>query len=135
VEVPAHAQENDISLEMTPLEWVLGLIAHGGDLFSLTVTDQLFLCNTTNDPTTEQLALHAYATGSSHVLTGTYLSEPVWSPDGKQIAYYNYINTTFDLWIANVSYDAKTGKYSLQGDPVQVTTGGVDAASHPVWTN
>lgn len=93
------------------------------------------ITQTPNDPTTEQLALHAYVTGSSHLLTDTYLSEPVWSPDNKQIAYYDYVNNTFDLWIANVSYDAKTGKYSLQGDPVQVTTGGVDAASHPVWTN
>lgn len=93
------------------------------------------ITQTPNDPATEQLALHAYATGSSHLLTNTYLSEPVWSPDGKQIAYYNYVNNTFDLWISNVSYDAKTGKYSLQGNPIQVTTGGVDAASHPVWTN
>ncbi len=93
------------------------------------------ITQTPNDPATEQLALHAYATASSHLLTSTYLSEPVWSPDGKQIAYYTDVNNTFDLWIANVSYDAKTGKYSLQGNPVQVTTGGVDAASHPVWTN
>ena len=93
------------------------------------------ITQTPNDPNTEQLALHAYETESSHLLTGTYLSEPVWSPDGKQIAYYTYTNTTFDLWIAQVSYDAKTGKYSLQGKPIQVTSGGVDAASHPVWTN
>lgn len=93
------------------------------------------ITQTPNDPTAEQLALHAYETESSHLLTNTYLSEPVWSPDGKQIAYYNYSNNTFDLWIAQVSYNAKTSKYSLQGNPRQVTSGGVDAASHPVWTN
>ena len=93
------------------------------------------ITQTPNDPTTEQLALHAYETASSHLLTGMYLSEPVWSPDGKQLAYYTYTNTTFDLWIAQVSYDAKAGKYSLAGNPIQVTSGGVDAASHPVWTN
>jgi Tol biopolymer transport system component len=92
------------------------------------------ITQTPNDPATEQLALRAY-TQSSHLLTNTYLSEPVWSPDGKQIAYYDYVNNAFDLWIANVSYNAKTGKYSLQGKPIQVTTGGVDAASHPVWTH
>ena len=93
------------------------------------------ITQTPNDPTTEQLALHAYEAGSSHLLTGVYLSEPVWSPDGKQLAYYTYTNSTFDLWIAQVSYDAKAGTYSIQGNPVQVTAGGVDAASHPVWTN
>jgi len=93
------------------------------------------ITQTPNDPNTEQLALHAYETESSHLLTAMYLSEPVWSPDGKQIAYYNYTNNTFDLWIAQVSYDAKASKYSLQGNPIQVTSGGVDAASHPVWMN
>src|SRR5437588_1248913 len=93
------------------------------------------ITQTPNNPKTEQLALHAYETESSHLLTNAYLSEPVWSPDGKQIAYYNYANSTFDLWIVQVSYNAKTGKYSLQGNPRRVTSGGVDAASHPVWTN
>lgn len=92
------------------------------------------ITQTPNDPAMEQLALHAYAMGTSSLLTTTSISEPVWSPDGKQIAYYEYANATFDLWIANVSYDSKTGTYSLQGNPVQVTAGGIDAASRPVWT-
>jgi Tol biopolymer transport system component len=93
------------------------------------------ITQTPNAPTTEQLALRAYETGTSHVLTNTYLSEPVWSPDQKRIAYYNYTNNTFDLWIAQVSYNAKTGTYHLEGNPMQMTAGGVDAASHPVWTS
>jgi Tol biopolymer transport system component len=92
------------------------------------------ITQTPNNPNTKQLALHANETESSHLLTGTYIAEPVWSPDGKQLAYYNYTNNTFDLWIAQVSYDSKTSQYHLQGKPIQVTSGGVDAASHPVWT-
>jgi hypothetical protein len=64
-----------------------------------------------------------------------HLSEPVWSPNGKQLAYYSFANNTFDLWIVQVNADVKTGSYHLQGNPSQVTSGGVDAASHPVWTN
>lgn len=92
------------------------------------------ITQTPNDPNTQQLALHTYATTSSHLLSGMYLSEPVWSPDGKQLAYYNYTNTTFDLWVTQVSDDNQTGKYHLQGKPIQITSGGVDASSHPAWT-
>lgn len=93
------------------------------------------ITQTPNDPTTEKLALHAYQTASSRVLSSTYLSAPTWSSDGKEIAYYAYSNNNFDLWIVAVSYDAKTGTYHQDGDPRQVTSGGVDAASHPVWVN
>jgi dipeptidyl aminopeptidase/acylaminoacyl peptidase len=92
------------------------------------------ITQTPNDPNTEQLALQAFETKSSSLLASAYLSEPVWSPDGKQLAYYTFANNTFDLWIANLSLNTKTGTYSLQGNPIQVTSGGVDAASHPVWT-
>jgi Tol biopolymer transport system component len=93
------------------------------------------ITQTPNNPSTEQLALQAFGTKSSPLLTSTYVSEPAWSPSGKQLAYYTFANTTFDLWVANVSFNAKTGTYRLEGNPVQVTSGGVDAASHPVWTN
>lgn len=46
-----RAQENDAGLEMTPLERILALFAHGRDLFRpflSTVVDQLFLRNTTH---------------------------------------------------------------------------------------
>ncbi len=92
------------------------------------------ITQTPNDPTTEQLALRAYQNTSSHLLTNTYLTEPVWSPDGKHIAYYTYTDNTFNLWIAPLNYNARTGRYSLQSSPIQVTSGGIDAASHPVWT-
>ncbi|HXZ05974.1 MAG TPA: hypothetical protein VEH81_14160 [Ktedonobacteraceae bacterium] len=86
-----------------------------------------------NDPVVEQKALQPYKK-SSHLLSGLYVSQPVWSPDGKQIAYIAYTNNEFDLWLANIAFNAKTGQYSLQGNPVQLTTGGVDGNSRPFWT-
>ncbi len=86
-----------------------------------------------NDPKVEQLALAPYKK-SSHILSGQYVSQPVWSPNGKQIAYISYNNSEFDLWLANVTFNAKTGTYSLQGNPVQLTTSGVDGNSRPFWT-
>jgi Tol biopolymer transport system component len=87
-----------------------------------------------NDPKVEQQALMPYRK-SSHILSGLYVSQPVWSPDGKQIAYISYINNEFDLWLANIAFNAKTGRYSLQGNPVQLTTGGIDGNSRPFWTS
>lgn len=86
-----------------------------------------------NDPKVEQQALAPYKK-SSHLLSGQYVSQPIWSPDGKQIVYLSYTNSTLDLWLANVKYNAKTGVYSLQGNPVQLTTGGVDGDSRAFWT-
>ncbi len=86
-----------------------------------------------NDPKVEQQAQAPYKK-SSHLLSGLYVSQPVWSPDGKQIAYISYNNSEFDLWLANVNKNAKTGAYSLQGNPVQLTTGGIDGNSRAFWT-
>lgn len=88
-----------------------------------------------NDPNTEKLALQAYQTQTSHLISQLYIEQPVWSPDGKQIAYITYVGNSFDLWIANVSHNVTTGKYSIQGSPIQVTSGGVDGESRPVWTS
>jgi hypothetical protein len=88
---------------------------------------------TPTDPATEQKALLSYKK-SSHILSGQYVSQPVWSPDGKQIAYISYDNSTFDLWLANINYNAQTGVYSMRGSPVQLTTGGIDGDSRPFWT-
>ncbi len=86
-----------------------------------------------NDPKVEQQAQAPYKK-SSNILSGLYVSQPVWSPDGKKIAYISYNNSEFDLWLANVAFNAKTGAYSLQGNPVQLTTGGIDGNSRPFWT-
>jgi Tol biopolymer transport system component len=86
-----------------------------------------------NDPKVEQQALVPYKK-SSHILSGLYVSQPVWSPDGKKIAYISYNSNEFDLWLANITFNTKTGRYSLQGNPVQLTTGGIDGNSRPFWT-
>jgi hypothetical protein len=75
---------------------------------------------------------------SNQLLTGEYLSQPIWSPAGTQIAYYSYTNTTFDLWLATMVKNPKTGTYSIKkGSEVQLTQahGDLDADSRPVWTN
>ena len=86
-----------------------------------------------NNPAVMQNALLPYQK-SSLILRGQFISQPVWSPDGKQIAYLSYNNSTFDIWLATVSVDAKTGQYHMNGNPVQLTDGGIDADSRPCWT-
>lgn len=93
------------------------------------------ITQTPNDAATEQLALKPYQTQSSRLLTTLYVEDPVWSPDGKQLAFVKYDGGTFDLWVANISVNAKTGAYSFSGSPVQVTSGGIDGEDRPVWTN
>ncbi len=67
-------------------------------------------------------------------MQGQFIGQPVWSPDGKQIALLSYNNNEFDIWLANVSLNAKTNQYAMQGSPIQLTQGGVDADSRPFWT-
>lgn len=86
-----------------------------------------------NSAVTQKAALASYPE-SSLIVEGQYVSQPVWSPDGKQIAYLSYTNNEFDIWLANVSFNAKTGKYAMQGSPIQLTQGGVDGDSRPFWT-
>jgi len=48
-QIPPNAQENDRWLEMTPFEGILALITHERTSFPPTLTDQLFICNTTTN--------------------------------------------------------------------------------------
>ena len=86
-----------------------------------------------NNPVIDQKALQPYQK-SSHILSQQFISQPVWSPDGKQIAYVSYNNNTFDIWLANIGIDAKTGAYVMKGSPIQLTSGGIDGNSRPFWT-
>lgn len=89
--------------------------------------------NNPTDPKVQQAALQPYKK-SSLILQQQFISQPVWSPDGKQIVYLSYNNNTFDLWLANVAIDPKTGGYKMQGSPIQLTTGGIDGDSRAFWT-
>lgn len=88
---------------------------------------------TPNDPTTEKSALDAYEHHSTLLVQGEFVSQPVWSPDGTQLAYVFYANNQFNIWLANLSYNAKTDSYSVKGSVVPLTSGGVDADSRPNW--
>jgi Tol biopolymer transport system component len=88
-----------------------------------------------NDPAVEKKALQPFS-HSSLIVTGQYVSQPIWSPDGKQLAYIGYNNNIFDIWLITLQQDPQSGKYSTKGAPVQLTdTGGnLDADSRPFWT-
>lgn len=88
---------------------------------------------TPNNPAIQNTALLPYKK-SSLILKQPFVSQPVWSPDGKQLAYYTYTNNEFDIWLANLAIDPKTGAYTMQGSSSQLTTGGVDGDSRPFWT-
>ena len=89
---------------------------------------------TPNDPATMKTAMAPYNL-SSPIMKQQFLSQPFWSPDGKQIAYLTYTNNEFDIWLANIALNPKTGVYSMQGSPSQLTSGGVDGDSRPFWTS
>lgn len=82
----------------------------------------------------QKKAIAPYNKTSVSLLTQPLISQPVWSPDGKQIAYLSYANETFDIWILNVQVNPKTGKYEKVGNPIQVTNGGVDGDNRPLWS-
>ena len=88
---------------------------------------------TPNDPKVQQDALVPYQ-HSSLLLTQDAMGQPVWSPDGKEIAFLCYSNNEYNLWLTQVAYNNKTNTYSIQGQPVQLTAGGLDGDSRPFWT-
>ncbi len=90
--------------------------------------------NDPNNPAIEKAALLPFKK-TALILSGQYVSDPIWSPDGKQIVYLSYSNNVFDLWLVTVKAD-KTGKYKMVGAPVQLTSanGALDGDSRPFWS-
>jgi dipeptidyl aminopeptidase/acylaminoacyl peptidase len=86
-----------------------------------------------NNPQVEKKALLPYQQ-SKLLIKGQLVSQPVWSPDGHQIAFLYYSNHEFNLWLLKLNFDKRTGSYSPAGSPIQLTTGGVDGDSRPFWT-
>lgn len=85
----------------------------------------------------QQKALAPY-NQSLKLLSKSLLTNPIWSPDGTQIAYVDNTNNTFDLWLTTLVKDPKTGVYSLKQDStIRVTNaqGNFDAESRPFWTS
>jgi hypothetical protein len=85
-----------------------------------------------NNASVQKEALQAYAK-SQLLVEGEFVSYPVWSPDGSQLAYVYYSNGEFDIWLANLSYNSKSNSYSVKGSVIPLTSGGIDADSHPAW--
>ena len=87
-----------------------------------------------NDPDTAQKALQPY-NQSVQLATGLFISQPFWSPDGKELAYLTYNNNVFDIWFAHLTTNPKTKALMIQGKPVQLTNsdGHLDADSRPSW--
>ena len=82
--------------------------------------------------TMQRNALSSY-NKSSQIQLQQLISEPTWSPDERQIAYISYTNNQFGIWLATLARNAKKGTYSLQGSPIQLTSGGIDGDSRPCW--
>jgi hypothetical protein len=88
------------------------------------------------DPANLRKALEPYRRHSVELLSGYFVSQPVWSPSGKQLLYYSYQHDTFDIWLATLDTDGKTGGASMKiGSQVQLTqcNGQLNADSRASW--
>lgn len=88
-----------------------------------------------NSAANTQKGLSAYGK-SVKLMTSQYISQPIWSPDGTQIAYYDYHDNIFDLWLAKIVKNPKTGSYSIDKNSITQLTqanGNLDADSRATW--
>ena len=87
------------------------------------------------DPANLRKVLVPYRRHSVRLLSGYFVSQPVWSPSGKQLLYYSYQNKNFDIWLATLDKDGKTGSPGMLGSQVQLTqcNGQLNADSRASW--
>jgi len=88
------------------------------------------------DPANLQKALVPYNTQAVKLLTDQLVSQPVWSPDGKELLYYGYQNNNFDIWLATLDKDHKTSKVSMKpNSQIRLTqsNGQLNADSRAAW--
>lgn len=134
----ALTAEKDVNLQPSfspdgrQLTYIRRVDATHTGLYIMSVTDGI--TQNPNDPDVISKALQPYQQ-SVLLLQQTYISQPVWSPDGKSIAYIGYTDNTFELWLAHIGPDSKTHRLALQGQAIQLTsTGGhLNADSQLCW--
>ncbi|HYM50914.1 MAG TPA: hypothetical protein VET65_10150 [Candidatus Limnocylindrales bacterium] len=74
-----------------------------------------------------------YPTQAASVIQGGMVAHPVWSPDGRSLAFLRLVNGSFDLYVLPLSIDA-TGIHA-QGAPIALTQGSFfDADSRLSWS-
>jgi hypothetical protein len=71
-----------------------------------------------------------YAT-SIKLLDGQ-ITNPIWSPAGKDILFLAYKDDAYNLYLAHLVFTDNT--IGVAGSPLQLTQGGVDGDSRPAWT-
>ncbi len=126
--------EPAFSADGNTLVYVRRVDATHMSLYTMPVANGVTAVANPNDPANLQAGLAPYSK-STVLLTKQYLSQPVWSPDGTKIAYIDYNNNTFDIWLADV-IPHKDHTYTLKQDSeVQLTDshGDLDADSRPCW--
>lgn len=94
------------------------------------------LLQTPNEQETTQKALQPYDQ-STLILSGEYVTQPAWTPDGKYISYISYSDHTFQLSLIEVAKE--NGKYSKKGEPITLIKSTdpkaqINADSRFIWT-
>ncbi len=125
---PATGDNNSLQQTLEP-SWspdghFLAYVMRANGTVSLVVTR-------VSDPAMGAPNFRDYMTATTVLLSGAY-SYPVWSPDGKSLLYMQFKNNEYDLYLSPVTVTGTT--ISLQGNPIQLTQGGIDGDSRPSWT-
>ncbi len=134
--VPIANMQPSFSPDGNTLAYVRRVDATHMSLYTMPVANGVTATANPNAKANLEAGLAPYSQ-STLLLTKQYLGQPIWSPDGSQIAFYDYNNNTFDLWLLNLT-PTKNHTYTIKQDttPIQLTDahGDLDADSHSCWT-